>query len=125
METSTAASEDACSNLAMPMVVISEEAPTICNLPGKVVYFSKHGSDLMKVEVLLNGNPAMAILDTGASRSFISENLSDQLEVSISNERLQIQTVGDNDFNVLGSIKGSVPNEGGGGSINDQFFSLT
>ena len=62
----------------------------------------------MKVELLLGGLPAIAVLDTGASNSFISERFSEQLGGIVSGDGPQVHAIGNDKFKALGLSRCSV-----------------
>ena len=74
----------------------SDRDKKLIGVPGKVVFLSSDISNLFKVQVIFNGCKVVAIMDTGASSSFVSESFINALNLPILTAKSDINVIGDN-----------------------------
>lgn len=74
-------------------------------IPGKLVSFISGQVRLMKVEILINNIPVIAMLDSGAEKSFISSDLARDLKLDISKSESVFNAIGEKTFKTIGTVK--------------------
>jgi hypothetical protein len=82
---------------------VAPEVGVTWSLPGKVVNLISDKVDLLKVRVSLNGQSELAILDTGAESSLISQNLAAKLNLIVEGATTTYRVIGGSECDTLGS----------------------
>ena len=86
----------------------TEEQQGTVQVPGKLVNFMSKAPELLKVEILLNGTPVVAVLDTGAARSLISRSVAESINLVIEENTDYFRVLGKETFKTLGSCSASL-----------------
>jgi hypothetical protein len=107
-------------DMAVPMV--DTYGDDDIGIPGKVVNFINSDVKLLKVEVVINDQKVIAVLDSGAAKSLMSEKLANQLKISLNDENSSFKVIGNNHIETVGGLVSRVSI--GGVEMCDQSFSV-
>jgi hypothetical protein len=82
---------------------VEPDVRSIWTLPGKIINLISDKIDLLRVQVSLNGQSVMAIIDTGAESSLISQSLAATLNIVLEGTSSTYRVIGGDDCETVGS----------------------
>jgi hypothetical protein len=85
--------------------VTLDETREVLTVPGKIVSFVSENSELLKVLVEINNQEVLAVIDSGAVSSLISEALVKELRLPVIEKRKVFNVIGKNDLSSIGEVK--------------------
>jgi hypothetical protein len=91
-------------------------------VPGKVVNFIGLGTALLRVTVTLNDKLVITVLDSGAEKSLITVELTNLLNLPITNDIHMYRVVGDGQFRTVGTVDCAISVQGV--QMNDMTLSV-